>query len=234
MTVSAKKKLLREKMRERERSLSEKYLLYSSFEICRRLVAMPAFDMAKSIFCFIGVRGEIDTQPILEAALSQNKALYVPRCVSAGIMELCRLHSLSELIPGAFGIPEPPETAERTQPDSIDLAVIPCLACARDGRRLGSRALTRQTPGLQCQLLGLLGGGGGVGGVGVGANLVGKFLADGRAAHHDLDAAGEGLLLQRRHGVPQGRHRGGQQRGQAHDGHVRVVLDLADEGGDGH
>ncbi len=137
MTVSAKKKLLREKMRERERSLSEKYLLYSSFEICRRLVAMPAFDMAKSIFCFIGVRGEIDTQPILEAALSQNKALYVPRCVSAGIMELCRLHSLSELIPGAFGIPEPPETAERTQPDSIDLAVIPCLACARDGRRLG-------------------------------------------------------------------------------------------------
>ena len=38
---------------------------------------------------------------------------------------------------GKYGILEPVDTCEKISPKEIDLALIPCLSCSRDGRRLG-------------------------------------------------------------------------------------------------
>ena len=52
-------------------------------------------------------------------------------------MELRAIRDLKELFPGAYGILEPPADSPALSPDQIDLAVIPCVTCSREGRRLG-------------------------------------------------------------------------------------------------
>ena len=80
---------------------------------------------------------EIDTRPILDQTLADGKMLCVPLCVADGIMELRAIRNLEELFPGAYGILEPPADSPALSPDQIDLAVIPCVTCSREGRRLG-------------------------------------------------------------------------------------------------
>ena len=137
MTKQEEKQRLRRTMRALERQLSDKYKAASSRSICAHLLAMPEYQAASAVFCFVGTDHEIDTRPILAHALAAGKRLSVPRCSGPGIMELRQLRSLEELSPGAYGIPEPPESAPVMNPDDVDLAILPCLTCSHLGQRLG-------------------------------------------------------------------------------------------------
>ena len=137
MTKQEEKQRLRRTMRALERQLSDKYKAASSRSICAHLLAMPEYQAASAVFCFVGTDHEIDTRPILAHALAAGKRLSVPRCTGPGIMELRQLRSLEELSPGAHGIPEPPESAPVMNPDDVDLAILPCLTCSHLGQRLG-------------------------------------------------------------------------------------------------
>lgn len=105
--------------------------------IARHLLALPEYRSAEAVFCFVSAGREIDTRPILEQTLADGKMLCVPLCVADGIMELRAIRDLKELFPGAYGILEPPADSPALSPDQIDLAVIPCVTCSREGRRLG-------------------------------------------------------------------------------------------------
>ena len=137
MTKQEEKQRLRRTMRALERQLSDKYKAASSRSICAHLLAMPEYQAASAVFCFVGTDHEIDTRPILAHALAAGKRLSVPRGTGPGIMELRQLRSLEELSPGAYGIPEPPESAPVMNPDDVDLAILPCLTCSHLGQRLG-------------------------------------------------------------------------------------------------
>lgn len=102
------------------------------------LQAQPAWQSAQSVFCFVGALHEPDTMPILQGALSAGKQLLVPRIAGPGQMQLVPLQSLGQLQPGAFGILEPPQALPAIPAGSgVQLAVLPCLAAARSGARLG-------------------------------------------------------------------------------------------------
>ena len=106
--------------------------------IVRRLTAHPAWAAADSVFCYVGRRGEIDTRPLLRAALEAGKTLAVPLCMGPGMMQARAVRSLEELAPaGPYGIPEPPAGAPKVPPQRLALCVLPCLAAAPDGTRLG-------------------------------------------------------------------------------------------------
>lgn len=137
MTKFEEKQHLRQTVRALERSLPERYKAESSRIIAHRLVSMPAYQAAGTVFCFVGARREIDTSAILANALSAGKRLCVPLCVGDGLMELRQITSPEQLLPGAYGILEPPPESPLTDPDTVDLAVLPCLACSHSGHRLG-------------------------------------------------------------------------------------------------
>lgn len=137
MTKQEEKQRLRRTMRTLERQLPEKYKAASSRSICAHLLAMPEYQAASAVFCFVGTAREIDTRPILADALAAGKRLSVPRCTGPGVMELRQIRSFEELVPGAYGILEPPMTAPLTDPDDVDLAILPCLTCNHLGQRLG-------------------------------------------------------------------------------------------------
>ena len=77
------------------------------------------------------------TRALLERILSEGKELCVPLCIGPGRMECRRVQDLSVLRPGSYGIPEPPPEAPAAVPEDIDLAIVPCVGAAADGRRLG-------------------------------------------------------------------------------------------------
>ena len=137
MTRQEEKQQLRAVMRARERQLSDRYRHESDQAIAAHLTAMPEYQAAGTIFCFVGTPHEIDTRPILKNALAAGKRLCVPLCTGPGMMELRQITTLSQLSPGAYGIPEPPEDAPTVSVDETDFAILPCLTCNHLGHRLG-------------------------------------------------------------------------------------------------
>ena len=137
MTRQEEKQRLRRTIRALEESLSPRYLEESGRTIAARLLAMPEYRAAGTVFCFAGFGREVDTRPILEDALSAGEVLCLPLCVGSGQMELRQVSGLARLSPGAFGIPEPPADSPAAQVDEVDFAILPCVTCDHAGRRLG-------------------------------------------------------------------------------------------------
>ena len=137
MTKAEEKQVLRSSIRALEKTLSADYKAESSAAIARHLLALPEYRAAGTVFCFVGTAREIDTTAILEDALAAGKRLCVPLCVGDGIMELRQITALDQLVPGSYGILEPPADSPIIGPDGVDFAVLPCLSCSHSGHRLG-------------------------------------------------------------------------------------------------
>ena len=137
MTRMDEKQQLRRTMRALESGLSARYKEESSRAIAAHLLAMPEYQEAGTVFCFVGTDREIDTHPILEDVLAAGKRLCVPLCAGKGIMEPRLVTNLRQLSPGAYGILEPPADAPLVSVDEVDFAVLPCLTCNHLGQRLG-------------------------------------------------------------------------------------------------
>ena len=137
MTRQEEKRRLRRTIRGLEERLSPRYLEESGRAIAARLLAMPEYRAAGTVFCFAGIGREVDTRPILEHALAAGKVLCVPLCTGPGQMELRQIIDPARLSPGAFGILEPPADSPAVRNDEVDFAVLPCVTCDRTGRRLG-------------------------------------------------------------------------------------------------
>lgn len=137
MTVFEQKKELRTTMRELEQELSLKYKKRADATITQKFMALPEYQAADTLFCFVSTSREIDTTPILTAALETGKQLCVPLCKEGNRMAMKQIVTLDNLTPGAYGILEPSCDAPDISPDDVDLAVIPCLTCNHEGKRLG-------------------------------------------------------------------------------------------------
>lgn len=108
---------------------------------CGHLIALPSYRSAETVLWYVSMPSELATAPAIEAALAQGKRVVVPWC-DGEELGLWRLESMHELVPGTWGIPEPPparrgDPARRIAPEAIELVVVPGLAFDRYGRRLG-------------------------------------------------------------------------------------------------
>lgn len=137
MTRKEEKQHLRATMRRLEQTLSPNYRQKADDAIAAHLLAMPEYQEADSLFCFVSTALEINTPPILQQALEQGKQVCVPLCVGPGQMQLRQIHTFHDLIPGTYGILEPRADSPCVPVDAVDFAVLPCLCCNHLGQRLG-------------------------------------------------------------------------------------------------
>lgn len=135
--TSKDKSALRTMLKQQMSALSQDYCRNADESILAQIKAMPEYENAGTIFCFVGTVQEIQTIPLISDALRRGKRVGVPLCTGKGIMEVRLIQVLEELSPGAFGIPEPGQMAPVIAPEDIQLAIVPCLSCTADGRRLG-------------------------------------------------------------------------------------------------
>ncbi len=102
-----------------------------------KVVALPAFKTARTLFCYSSVDGEADTQLILATAWRMGKTVYLPLCRDRAMRAL-RANGFDELVKhGRLMIAEPPAMGEEASPDAIDLTLVPALAFDKRGYRLG-------------------------------------------------------------------------------------------------
>lgn len=136
--MSELKSKLRREVKEQIKLLDLKYCEETNTRIQEAILKLSEYQIAETVFCFVGTREEIDTATILQDALNQGKCVAVPKCIGKGIMVAYQIQSLSELIEGAYGILEPDASKSiEIAPSQIDLALIPCLSANTKGQRIG-------------------------------------------------------------------------------------------------
>lgn len=141
----ASKQALRKQLLARRRSLSPERLALGSQLLMAKLVAHPRWLEARGFAAFVGVRGEVDTRPLLELGLAAGKRVWLPRLTAPGRMRFWPCEDLSQLEPGRRGLLEPPIHTPRAgegvvapgPEHGVDLMLVPGLGFGRDGARLG-------------------------------------------------------------------------------------------------
>ena len=137
--ASVEKPYLRDFFREKRTELLQNTERKSALdtEIQTRLIISREYRESKTILVYMARPSEIATSMIIHAALANLKTVGMPVCIDDGRMIFRRIHSVRELVPGSYGILEPPETCAEIIPDARTLCVCPALCCDLDGYRLG-------------------------------------------------------------------------------------------------
>lgn len=132
------KKRLRQEALQRRGSLSEQTNRAFSEAIEARLMSLDVCRKARAIFAFAAMSDEVQLYGFMEKALAEGRRVAVPLIVGRGVMEAVRVRALSDLVPGAFGIPTVrEERREIVDPKGLDCVLVPGAAFSRDGARLG-------------------------------------------------------------------------------------------------
>ncbi len=132
------KQAIRSEVAARVKNLSPVYCREADEAICRCLLQSKLYQKARTILCYIGTSAEINTMPLLHAALRDGKILALPLCSQEkGIMEARQIAGLGDLVSGRFGILAPKLQCPLVAPEDIDLVVVPCATGNAKGLRLG-------------------------------------------------------------------------------------------------
>ncbi|MEZ4221330.1 MAG: 5-formyltetrahydrofolate cyclo-ligase [Polyangiaceae bacterium] len=113
-----------------------------SAAICDRVIELPAWQTAQAIALFSPMpdKGEVDVSPLDQRARSQGKRVAYPfmRPSADGYTTgFAWVDALSALEERGRGFAEPPPDAVVVQPGELDAILVPALAVAPSGHRLG-------------------------------------------------------------------------------------------------
>jgi len=135
--VSAEKAAWRARFRARREAMPEKARAAASRRIVERVRSLPEVETAETVHLFWPLPSEVDLRPLAEALRRRGAVVALP--VVAGERALVHRRYLGEgaLVPGRWGLVEPPPTAPPVAPGEIDVVLVPALAVGRDGSRLG-------------------------------------------------------------------------------------------------
>ena len=106
--------------------------------IAKRVASSDCFRRAKKIFLFAPTKVEVNLLSLVKTAWKLGKTVAFPRCdTESETIAFFELAPGEKLVPGAFGIHEPPESAKPCEADKTTLCIVPGLTFDRAGNRLG-------------------------------------------------------------------------------------------------
>src|ERR1700722_18903981 len=130
---------LRAKMRAVLKNLSAEKRRLDSEKLCANLKEQDVFQNAGSILFFAPLPEEPDLWPLLNEMLAGKKMVALP-CFDADNETYVPRHVQDihvEILSGKFGIREPATTCIAIPLDDLDLVLVPGVAFALDGHRIG-------------------------------------------------------------------------------------------------
>lgn len=109
-----------------------------SKKIADRLLVSDEYTECDTVLVFISTQIEVDTSPILAAALADGKIIGAPRCESGeNVMDFFRIGCMGDLELGAFNILEPKQSCSKIESFSTAICIVPGLAYDVSGHRIG-------------------------------------------------------------------------------------------------
>lgn len=115
--------------------------------ICDRFIAHPVYRQAKTVMWYSHCRSETRTQAALWCELATAKRIVMPYCTKDqqghNKLGLWLLEDVAELVPGMWGILEPPkqrwgQVGKEIAVEQLDCVLVPGVAFDRHGGRLGN------------------------------------------------------------------------------------------------
>jgi 5-formyltetrahydrofolate cyclo-ligase len=131
---------IRARMRALRKALPNEALAERSARIVERVAALEQYRSARSVALFWPLSREVDLRALDTLARADGKRVYYPVMdptesgVSTGFAVSA---AVSELAPRSERFAEPPANAARAARGEIDLVLVPALAVAANGHRLG-------------------------------------------------------------------------------------------------
>ena len=138
--MADQKKYFRAVLGECRASLAPEFARASSIAIQRRLLAADCYRAARIVVLYSSIQNEIATTMVAADAIASGKEVLFPRlCRDGAAMAMVQVRHLSEMVPGAHGILEPPADGEIVAPADLAGAIVlvPGLAFGPQGQRLG-------------------------------------------------------------------------------------------------
>jgi len=135
--ILTEKDTIRRAMLDRRWAMADVVRVKDSEIIKKRILGLAAVQEALRIFCYASRSPEVDTWDLLAELLDQGKEVYCPRMIPGDRLEAVRIDDIDDLKRSKFGIFEPLDNSDIAEAADIDLALVPGLAFARDGMRLG-------------------------------------------------------------------------------------------------
>lgn len=137
------KQALRRVLRDRRAAVATEERARAAERACECLVVSPFWLESRTILAYLAMPEELETRPILHAALAQGKQLCLPRCRKGALcFDAVPVSDLEgDFEPGPFRhLLEPARHLAPIAPAAIDLIVVPAVAFDFRGNRLGMGA----------------------------------------------------------------------------------------------
>ena len=123
---------LRQDLLNQRRSLPSEAWQDASLRLCQQVQATALFQQAKTILAYVSVRRE----PDITALWALPKVWGLPRCEGEALV-WHRWSLADPLVAGRYGLQEPAAELPTLTVEEVDLMLVPCVACDRQGYRLG-------------------------------------------------------------------------------------------------
>jgi 5-formyltetrahydrofolate cyclo-ligase len=137
LTLEDDKARLRRNVHFVQSTMGPEQVARASLKVAEKIIACPEFASAHRIALYAATEGEIDVRAVFEASIAAGKCCVFPRCREGNQLEFSQIKQWDELVPGRYGIYEPPESRLPVALSKISLALVPGLAFDRNGGRLG-------------------------------------------------------------------------------------------------
>ena len=135
--LRAAKRALRREMAARRAAVDQEASAAAGAAIAGCLAESPAFAEAQTVALFASLVGEPDMDPCFALAVAAGKRVVLPRCEGEETLVFHVVGTRAKLVPGAFGVLEPPAALPRLEVAHIELALVPGVAFDEEGGRLG-------------------------------------------------------------------------------------------------
>lgn len=126
---------LRRQLKAQREDWNPQHVAAASGRILQRLTGYQPLLDAQHVFCYVSCGNEVQTHDLIQWMLQQQKRVSLPRLTPPRQMQAHTISSLSQLQPGAYGIPAPP--AGQLVESTPQVCITPGLAFTKGGARIG-------------------------------------------------------------------------------------------------
>lgn len=109
-------------------------------DVARHLVASPEYQRCRRLLVYAALADELPLDHVVGRAAADDKRLLWPRVISEDRMAFAAVDRVESLVPGRYGVREPPAAAAIETLGSDVLVLVPGVAFDAGGGRLGRGA----------------------------------------------------------------------------------------------